>query len=83
MAATQQDLNYWFKQGVKEKCTHMIIVCDTFDYEDYPVYVDAGQDPHEVAKKYNGENMQRLMEVYDLRKPFADQCQPGTRVWNW
>lgn len=46
--------------------THVIIVCDTFDHEDYPVYVKAGESVKERFAHYNGPNMQRVMEVYDL-----------------
>lgn len=46
--------------------THLVVVCDTFDHEDYPVYVKLGQDVRKVVAEYNGPNMQRVMEVYDL-----------------
>lgn len=67
MAATRTNISGWFNRGVKEGATHMIVVCDTYDHEDYPVYVKPGQDPREVAKGYDGTNMQRIMEVYNLK----------------
>ena len=39
MAASRGDLKRWFEEGVEEGASHMIVVCDTFDYEDYPVFV--------------------------------------------
>lgn len=33
MGTTQQEISEWFDRGVKEGATHMIVVCDTFDYE--------------------------------------------------
>lgn len=63
----------WLKEGKKKKATHCIIVCDTFDYEDYPVYVSKNQNVREIEKKYDGQNMQRVMEVYDLKKPLEKQ----------
>jgi hypothetical protein len=44
----------------------MIVVCDTFDYEDYPVYVKPGEDVHKIASGYDRVNMQKVMEVYNL-----------------
>lgn len=68
------DISRWFDEGVDKKATHMIVVCDTFDWEDYPVYVMPGQDAKAVADKYaSGDNMQRLMEVYDLKLSKAAQ----------
>lgn len=82
MAATQEDISNWFDRGVSNNATHMIIVCDTYDYDDYPVYVAIGEDPREVAKRYDGTNMQRLMEVYSLKMPKESQLN-SARVWNW
>lgn len=66
MATTQADIRCWLEEGKKQKATHVIVVCDTFDWDDYPVYVTAGQDVHKVHAEYSGKNMQRVMEVYSL-----------------
>jgi hypothetical protein len=56
----------WFDRGVEIGATHMIIVCDTFEWEDYPAYVMANENVFEVKKEYDGKNMQKIMEVYKL-----------------
>lgn len=66
MAASKQDLISWFKRGVGLNATHMIVVCDTYEREDFPVYVSLAQDVHKVAEEYSGKNAQKIMEVYDL-----------------
>lgn len=66
MAATKEDISNWFEKGVELKATHMIVVCDTFDYEDYPVYVQKDQDVHKIKEEYNNKDMQKVMEVYCL-----------------
>lgn len=63
MAATKEDIIHWFKHGKDDGATHMIVVCDTFNYNDFPRYVFPGEDVHEKAKP--GE-MERIMEVYSL-----------------
>ncbi len=82
--ATKKDLARWFDEGVKKHATHMIVVCDTFDYNDYPVYVWAGQDAREVASEYqwNDRKMTRVMEVYDLRRD-RDEQLAEERVFNY
>lgn len=67
MATTKDDLRHWFDRGVKCGATHMIVVCDTFEHEDYPVYVDPDADLHDVVKRHDEQSMQRVMEVYDLK----------------
>lgn len=79
MAVTRQEISGWFDQGVKDGREFMIIVCDTFDYEDYPVYSSRGRLAEEM-RNHDGKNMQRIMEVYDLKKPKEAQMN-ATRAW--
>jgi len=66
MATSKDDIRQWLKRGRDEGRTHLVVVCDTFDYEDYPTYVSPGEDPHEFVRKKREESMQRVMEVYNL-----------------
>lgn len=67
MAASKEQIEKWVREGTsKLGVTHVLIVCDTYDWEDYPVYVEKGQDVHTQAKYNNGPNMTKLMEVYSL-----------------
>ena len=66
MAATKQDIQRWLHEA-PQGTTHMAVICDTFDWDDYPVYVEGGEDPHVKLLTYEkGENMTKLMEVYNL-----------------
>jgi len=65
-AAQKSDLASWLASGSEKGATHMIVVVDGWDHEDYPVYVMPGENVREVADKYDGKEMQRIMEVYDL-----------------
>lgn len=82
MSVTQQDIDSWFDRGVSENATHMIIVCDTFSWDDYPVYIYAGEDFYSQYDRFtNGKNMQKVMEVYDLS--MSKESQSGwQRVHN-
>jgi len=72
---TPKELSDWFDYGVAEHATHMIIVCDTFDNEDYPVYVKPNEDVRERLKDYDNTNMQRVMEVYSLSRDKSAQLK--------
>lgn len=63
----------WLHEAKKEKATHMLVVCDTFSHEDYPVNITMNEDLNAEMKRYNGINMQRIMEVYDLRMDINKQ----------
>lgn len=70
---TQADIAGWFDEGKKHGHTHLLVVCDTFDHEDYPVYASSDAEALAQYAHYNGLNMQRVMEVYDLHKDKAAQ----------
>ena len=53
--------------------THVIIVCDTFDNEDYPVYVKDHEDVYEVRDEFDGVNMQKIMEIYNRNLTLEEQ----------
>ena len=82
MATSKEAIRHWLKEGKKNGATHVIIVCDTFDYEDYPVYVEPGQDVRKVAEEFNGKNMQKIMEVYSLKLDIEAQLKEY-RAFNW
>lgn len=69
MATTMADIREWFIKGVREGHTHMIVVCDTYDYEDFPRYVSGTADEvRAMVDEANGKNMEKVMEVYNLQK---------------
>lgn len=67
MYITLSDISKWFDYGIKTGATHLIVVCDTFSWEDYPVYVMPTEDVRSIESKYsNSEKMSKVMEVYNL-----------------
>lgn len=66
MGTTRDDIRSWLERAKKDGATHVIVVCDTYDHEDYPVEVKKGEDVRKKFDEYNGKNMQRVMEVYNL-----------------
>ena len=72
-------INGWLDEGIEKGATHVIVMCDTFSYEDYPVYVMPGQNPRDVMPK---GNMKRPVECYDLRKDIDLQLNEG-RANHW
>lgn len=82
MAAGMADIERWLANAKEEKATHLVVVCDTFDYDDYPVYVQKGQDVRKVVDAYQGKSMQQVMEVYNMSMPLEPQINER-RSWNF
>jgi len=63
MAASREDVDRWIQLAKDTKHKYIISVCDTFDWDDYPVLCKTKKDLQKQFPKYNGENMQRVNEI--------------------
>lgn len=73
MSTTKADIRRWLEEGKREGATHMIVVCDTYDHTDFPVYVKKGENPATRATEESEKPMQRVMEVYALHLDWTKQ----------
>jgi hypothetical protein len=83
MAASRLKIREWFQEGKINGATHMIVVCDTYDYEDFPVYVMPGTDVKGAVEDERKKAMQNVMEVYDLSMSEDEQVDKTGRVFNF
>lgn len=82
MATTRNDINVWLtKFGNKDDHSHMIVVTDTYDYEDYPVFVARGTDIQDALKEQKAKSMVKVIEVYSYDQPLVPQID-AHRAWN-
>lgn len=76
MAASKEDVDRWIETAKKDKKEFILSVCDTFDWDDYPVYCKDEEELEKERKKHNGVNMQRVNEVIRVDKK-------GKATHNW
>jgi hypothetical protein len=81
-AATKEQISKWFDFAKQSGFAYMIIVCDMFEYTDYPVYVYAGNNLRERANRVIATDMQVIMECYDLSMDKEAQFAER-RAQNW
>lgn len=82
MPTTKDDIRNWLERGKQKGASHMLVVCDTFDWSDYPVFVMPGEDARKRGDENNGPNMTKLMEVYKLDMDWDNQLNAG-RSFNY
>lgn len=70
---TKLDLRAWFERGKRQGANYMIVVCDSYDWEDYPSYVMPEENIHDKISYYRHSPMQRIMEIYDLAQDRDEQ----------
>ena len=81
MAASKHQIREWVDIGVKTGATHVIIVYDRWDYEDFPIYIDKGQSVEKRVSSYDGKDMCSVMEVYNLSMDIDAQMNEY-RAWH-
>jgi len=87
MRTTVEMISKWYDQVKATGATHMLLVTDEWDHEDYPVPYDAN-DPERLGSiqqtidTINKGDMTRVMEVYNLNLDKDSQLVPHSRVWN-
>lgn len=74
---TREDIKNWLTTLKNKQCpnaTHMIVATDTYNYEDFPVFVDTTEDVNKVINDYTSEErMLRVMEVYNFSLDIESQ----------
>jgi hypothetical protein len=70
------------EEAKEEGATHLLIVCDTFDWGNYPISVMPGEDIQKIIKKYNDRNMQQIDEIYNMSVDIGEQRNSKERCWN-
>ncbi len=68
---TKETISGWFDKGLEAGWEYMVVMVDTYDYDDYPVY--CATEKAAWNRVDNPEPMQRVMEVYDLKAPKSPQ----------
>jgi hypothetical protein len=83
MRESTETVKEWFDKGNRlQTMTHLLVVCDTFNYEQYPVYAGGAEDLKAKRAQYSlsDGNMQRVEEIYILSKDFAAQAVAQGRL---
>ena len=81
MATTKKMIRKWLERYEDSGATHLVIVCDSFSYEDYPVPVMPGDKLEEVEAEHS-VNMQYVMEIYNFSMDMEEQLNQEGRVFN-
>jgi len=62
------DHHAWLKNADRKNDDYLMIVCDTFEYEDYPVYCKASELFNNISKYNNYNEMSKIMDIIELDK---------------
>lgn len=66
MTATKEDIEFWLSVAVIKEATHLIVAVDTYDHENYPVYVSKNKKLKEEIERISRSSLQSIDEVYNM-----------------
>jgi hypothetical protein len=66
MAVGREDVDRWIKTAKEKKCQFIISVCDTFDWDDFPVYCKDKNDLIMTYERYDGVDMLKINEIIQI-----------------
>ena len=76
------DIQRWLNRlDGDDSYSHMLVICDTYNYDHYPKFVKKDEDVLNVIEDYQNKEMQRVMEVYNLSMDIPTQIY-ADRTWN-
>ena len=81
MTATRDDIDRWIEEGQDKGATHVVVVHDTYDHDNFPLFIMPGENAREVFnKKYVNDRQPteaayRADECYDLRMDIDAQIK--------
>jgi hypothetical protein len=81
MSTSREDISRWYDEGAQKGASHMIVAADTYDHENYPVFVSSWSKLAGELQALRLQNMTKIMEVYRLTGgKDAQLSQP--RAWD-
>ncbi len=63
---TRDTILSWLRKAQVGGHSHVIVVCDEFDHEDFPVFCKDREEALKQRAHYDNLKMHRIMEIYDL-----------------
>ncbi|MHA1169742.1 MAG: hypothetical protein ACTSRU_18085 [Candidatus Hodarchaeales archaeon] len=81
MTASKGDIERWLESAKEKGATHLIVAVDTYDHDNYPVYVGPNEKIQEKIQRIDSGNMQGIDEVYNMSIDIDKQLSEF-RAWN-
>ena len=69
------NIKAWLEEGKEKNASHLIVICDTFDYSYYPVFVKRDESATQRVEAYRAKSMQKVMEVYSIDEDWGPQLK--------
>lgn len=70
---TKEEIKMALLKGATGEYSYLLICCDTFDWEDFPVYVRPNQNIDDIISYYMNSSTIRIIEIYNYNLSLDEQ----------
>jgi len=82
MATPMHKIYGWLVDSQDRGATHVLVICDKFTYEDFPIACKNSEECNTYYDYYEqNKTHYRVVEVYDLSMDIDEQLM-SPRAWN-
>jgi len=66
MTASRTDIERWLDSAKEKGASHLIVAVDTYNHDNYPVYVGHNEDIRKEIERVENGSMQGIDEIYNM-----------------
>lgn len=66
MTASKEDVNGWINAAKESNKRYIISVCDTFEWDDYPIFCDDRDNLVKRIPEFHNTNLQKINEIIEI-----------------
>jgi len=81
MTATKSDIERWLDSAKEKGASHLIVAVDTYNHDNYPVYVGYNEDINKEIERVESGQLQGIDEVYNMSMDIDEQLSEF-RAWH-
>lgn len=81
MTTSVKTIRLWLERAKNNGSTFLIVACDMFEREDYPIYCSSKNEALLKITELRAEDLSGIHEVYDLNLDIEEQLSKK-RVWS-
>lgn len=78
MAANRSDVDRWIKEARDRRMGYILSICDTWDYDDYPIYCKDKKELKGAIRTKSSQFMVIINEVIRVTEKDATEGIPYT-----
>lgn len=83
MSEMSNNMKRWVAEAKEKGAVYVLDVCDSFDYDHYPIYIMSEDKLQETVNEYNGKDMQSVYGTYKVEETHLIKDKKLRELYNF